>query len=61
MGPETLQNPYHVPIVSSQLTRNIEALYPEIKDEITAAFHDVLDLTGNGEHLSLVHIHYLRM
>lgn len=50
MGLEILHNPYHVPIVRSQLTRNIGVLYPEIRDEIIMAFDDVLDLRGNGEH-----------
>ncbi|KAG8219264.1 cytochrome P450 [Butyriboletus roseoflavus] len=47
LGPEIYYNPYHIPIMISQLTRNIGALYPEIRDEITMAFDDVLDLTGN--------------
>ena len=51
IGPETLHNPYHVPIVSSQLTRSIGVLYPEIRDEISTAFDEVLDLRDNGKHL----------
>ncbi|KAF8549787.1 cytochrome P450, partial [Imleria badia] len=47
MGPEVHHNSYHIPIVRSQLTRNIGALYPEIRDEIITAFDDVLDLKGN--------------
>ncbi|KAF8549780.1 cytochrome P450 [Imleria badia] len=47
MAPEIYHNPYHIPIVRSQLTRNIGALYPEIRNEITAAFDDILDLKGN--------------
>ena len=50
-GPEILQNPYHISVMRSQLTRNLSVLYPEIKDEITTAFDDVLDLKGNGEYL----------
>ena len=52
MGPEIVDNPYHVPIVRTQLTQNIEVLFPEIIDEISTAFHDVLNLgPGNGEYL----------
>ena len=54
MGPEIHRNPYHVPIVRGQLTRNIGALYPEIIDEIRTAFHDVLNLSDNGEHPALI-------
>ncbi|KAG8219260.1 cytochrome P450 [Butyriboletus roseoflavus] len=46
-GAKVHSNSYHIPIVRAQLTRNIEALYPEIKDEMSTAFDDVLDLRGN--------------
>ena len=61
MGPEIFHNPYHVPIVRAQLTRNIGALCPEIIDEISTAFDDVLDLRGNGGRLSLICVCYLGM
>lgn len=51
LGREVLQNPYHVSILRSQLTRSLGVLYPEIRDEIITTFDDVLDLKGNGEHL----------
>jgi hypothetical protein len=54
MGQEIYHNPYHIPIVRSQLTRNLGALCLEIRDEIITAFDDVLDLRGNGEHLVLI-------
>ncbi|KAF8555102.1 cytochrome P450 [Imleria badia] len=47
LGPEIQHNPYHVSIVRSQLTRNLGALHPEIRNEIVTAFDDVLDLKGN--------------
>ena len=59
MGPEIINNPYHLRIVRVQLTRNIGALYPEIRDEITTALDDVLDLRGNGENLALICVRYL--
>lgn len=58
MAPEVHHNPYHIPIVRSQLTRNIGALYPEIRNEIITAFDDILDLNGNGEHFVLISVHY---
>ena len=58
MGREIFHNPYHVPIVRAQLTRNIGALYPEIRDEIRMAFDDVLDLRDNGEHLASICVCY---
>ena len=51
MGPEVHHNPYHVPIVRVQLTRNVGVLCPEIIDEVSTAFHEVLALRGNGEYL----------
>jgi len=53
MGREIHTNPYHVTMIRSQLTRNIEALYPEIRDEIIASFRDVLDLRQDGKESAL--------
>ncbi|KAI9463826.1 cytochrome P450 [Boletus coccyginus] len=47
LGPEVHHNPYHVAIIRSHLTRNLEALYSEIRDEIVTSFAEVLDLRGN--------------
>ena len=58
LGPEVLQNPYHISLIRSRLTRNLDTLYPEIRDEITIAFDDVLDLRGNGEHFVLILVRY---
>ncbi|KAG8214985.1 cytochrome P450, partial [Butyriboletus roseoflavus] len=40
-------NSYHILMVTTQLSRNIEALCPEIRDEICMAFDDISDLSGN--------------
>ncbi|KIK72907.1 hypothetical protein PAXRUDRAFT_836355 [Paxillus rubicundulus Ve08.2h10] len=48
-GHDTLYNPYHIPIIRSQLTRNLKILCPDIRDEIVTAFEETLDLRGNGE------------
>lgn len=61
MAPEVHHNPYHLSIVRSQLTRNLGALYPEIRDEIITAFDDVLDLEGNGKHLVPISMPYSQM
>ncbi|KAF8552481.1 cytochrome P450 [Imleria badia] len=47
LGPEVLHNPYHVSVVRLRLTRNLEGLYPEIRDEIVTSLAEVLDLRGN--------------
>ncbi|KAI9571037.1 cytochrome P450 [Boletus coccyginus] len=44
MGPELLQNMYHVEIIRSHLTRSLSSLYSEIRDEVSVAFDEVLDL-----------------
>ena len=53
MGHEIHHNPYHIQILRSRLTQSIGALYQEIRNEITTAFDDILNLRGNGKHLSL--------
>ncbi|KAF8123587.1 cytochrome P450 [Boletus edulis] len=59
LGPEIHHNPYHVEVLRSHLTRNLEVLYPEIRDEIVSSFADVLDLRGNGEKSDFTNVCYL--
>ena len=40
---------YHGRVARTQLTRNAGTLYPELRNEITTAFDDIIDLKGNGE------------
>jgi hypothetical protein len=54
VGHDTYHNTYHVPILRSQLTRNLGILYPDIRDEIVTAFDEILDLRCNGEPGSVV-------
>ena len=44
---------YHGKIVRTQLTRNAGTLYPELRNEITTAFDDIIDLEGNGERVPI--------
>ncbi|KAH7908171.1 cytochrome P450 [Hygrophoropsis aurantiaca] len=47
LGHEIHNNPYHIPIIRSQLTRNLSALFHDIRDEIVTAFEETLQLKGN--------------
>ncbi|KAF8435729.1 cytochrome P450 [Boletus edulis BED1] len=47
LGHEVHHNSYHVSVVRLHLTRNLEVLYPHIRDEIVASFTDLLDLSEN--------------
>ncbi|KIK81320.1 hypothetical protein PAXRUDRAFT_15298 [Paxillus rubicundulus Ve08.2h10] len=47
LGHDVHYNPYHVAIIRSQLTRNLEILFPNIRDEVVTAFGEILDLPGN--------------
>ena len=59
LGRNVYQNHYHAAVVRLHLTRNIEVLYPEIRDEIATSFAEVLDLTGNGEESRLTSVYYM--
>ncbi|KAG5651327.1 hypothetical protein H0H81_009080 [Sphagnurus paluster] len=48
LGPAISDNPYHIPIIRSQLTRNLPALFPAVQEEVAAAFSDVVSLKGNA-------------
>ncbi|KDQ49529.1 hypothetical protein JAAARDRAFT_165601 [Jaapia argillacea MUCL 33604] len=45
LGPNIHYDQYHVPIVQSQLTRNISKTFDAVRDEIGAAFTDAIPLT----------------
>ncbi|PCH36973.1 cytochrome P450 [Wolfiporia cocos MD-104 SS10] len=53
LGENVHNNPYHIPIVRSQLTRNIGALFSEICDEIVAAFDDEIPAANADAGLSM--------
>ncbi|KAI0071400.1 cytochrome P450 [Panus rudis PR-1116 ss-1] len=40
LGPEISRNPYHVPLIRNNLTRNLASLFSGVLDEIVAACHD---------------------
>ncbi|EGO00264.1 hypothetical protein SERLA73DRAFT_168055 [Serpula lacrymans var. lacrymans S7.3] len=46
IGHTIIHNPYHIPIILTQLTRNLPAQFPDILDEIQASFDDHLQLNG---------------
>ena len=58
VGPHIYHNPYHLAVVRHHLTRNIEVLFPEIRDEIVTSFVEVLDLTGNGKGFCSKSVYY---
>ncbi|KIJ13791.1 hypothetical protein PAXINDRAFT_80408 [Paxillus involutus ATCC 200175] len=49
LGHDVHYNPFHIPTIRSQLTRNLGILYPDIRDEVVTAFEETLDLWDNGE------------
>ncbi|KAI9569395.1 cytochrome P450 [Boletus coccyginus] len=58
VGPEVHYNPYHVTAVRVHLTRNMDVLHPQIRDEVVTSFTEVLDLTGNGEEYCSTYVYY---
>lgn len=53
LGRAIAHNPYHVAIVRAQLTRNIAAIFPNIREELSSAFSDTIPTHGKGTHLCL--------
>ncbi|KAF5315413.1 hypothetical protein D9619_007343 [Psilocybe cf. subviscida] len=49
LGAETMEDPFHIPVVRTPLTRALAARFPEIKDEIIAAFNDNIPPTDTKE------------
>ncbi|EIW83355.1 cytochrome P450 [Coniophora puteana RWD-64-598 SS2] len=47
LGPDVCADPFHLPVVRSQLTRNLGVLFSDIHDEIAASFRDEIPLKGD--------------
>ncbi|KAI6022896.1 hypothetical protein PISMIDRAFT_672792 [Pisolithus microcarpus 441] len=47
MGSEVNANPYHISVTRVQLARSLAPYYPDMRDEIFAAFDELLDLKDN--------------
>ncbi|KAJ6505852.1 hypothetical protein C8R47DRAFT_1209797 [Mycena vitilis] len=48
MGRDLADNPYHIHTIRTNLTRNLHACFPDVRDEIVCAFDDVIQLQGSG-------------
>ena len=48
LGPEVAKDTHRLHVVLSQLTRNLDVLFPELRDEIVLAFGDLIPVCGNG-------------
>ncbi|KAJ7260588.1 cytochrome P450 [Mycena rebaudengoi] len=48
MGPDVNDHPeWHINVIRSTLTRNLGRCFPDVRDELRAAFEDILSLEGN--------------
>ncbi|KAJ6539016.1 cytochrome P450 [Mycena capillaripes] len=47
MGPNILGNPYHISVTRVGMTKNLDARFDEVRDEIICTFQDHLALEGN--------------
>jgi hypothetical protein len=48
LSPGIATDPYHVPILNFQLTRNLNIIFPEIREGMILAFEDAIPLTGTS-------------
>ncbi|KAJ7499255.1 cytochrome P450 [Mycena latifolia] len=47
MGPNILGNPYHISVTRVGMTKNLDARFDEVRDEIVSTFEDHLALAGD--------------
>lgn len=45
LGPGIATNPYHIPIVRGQLTRNLGRLFSDLREEIQLSFEEIIPPT----------------
>ena len=48
VGSQIIEVPYHLPIISIQLTRHLDDLIDEIKDEVVCSFNDTISIGETG-------------
>jgi cytochrome P450 len=53
LGSNIQSDPYHVPIIRNQLTKNLDILVPDILDEIVQAFDDEIHPTADWTKVSV--------
>ncbi|TCD68632.1 hypothetical protein EIP91_010287 [Steccherinum ochraceum] len=46
LGPTIHSNGYHIPIIRTTLTRNLGALFPDVRDELASAFTEIIPPTN---------------
>lgn len=46
LGRAVAENPYHVPVIRAKLTRNIACIFPDIREELSSAFTDLIPVSG---------------
>ena len=46
LGESVGKNPYHIPVLQTQLTHNIHDLIPAMRDEMQAVFEDQVPSSG---------------
>ena len=54
LGSNSSTVPYHVPILRSQLTRNLSTLFPAVYEEVEGAFDQLVPARENGWSLILM-------
>lgn len=59
LGREVASNPYHVHVLSTQLTRNLHAILPEIRDEMSLAIQDYIPLTAEQGPRLITHLYLI--
>lgn len=44
-GTEVMRNPWHIPLIRSNLTRNLGVLFPDVREELMMAFDECIPPT----------------
>ncbi|TDL14450.1 cytochrome P450 [Rickenella mellea] len=47
LGQQLLDNTYHIHVLRTQLTRNLDSVFPDVKDEIMTAFEEIIPSSDN--------------
>ncbi len=59
VGPELVEDPYHVDIIKEKLTRTLPVIMPDIIDELELAVPHCINAQGEGEQYRSMITHLL--
>lgn len=53
-GHQVEENPYHITVVRQQLTKHLVSIFPDVLDEVTSSFNELIPIEAQDRKSSAV-------